>query len=57
MKKIFTIMVLAGVVLAMATAGGFDSGVISIGRIFIQSIVSVALIYSGGMMLGRSAEV
>ena len=56
MKKIFAFMVLAGIVLAMATAGGFDSGIISIGRIFAQSIVSVVLIYSGGMLLGRSQE-
>lgn len=54
MKKIFALMVLTGIVLAMATAGGFDSGVISIGRIFAQSAFSVALIYSGGIMLGRS---
>ncbi len=56
MKKIFGFMVLTGVVLAMATAGGFDTGIISIERIFAQSALSVALIYSGGMMLERSRE-
>lgn len=56
MKKIFGFMVMAGIVLAMATAGGFDSGIISIGRIFVQSVVSVVLIYTGGMMLGRSQK-
>ena len=56
MKKIFTLMVSMGIVLAMATAGGFDSGIISMERILIQSVVSVALICVGGMMQGRSAE-
>lgn len=56
MKKIFGFMVLCGIILAMATAGGFDSGIISIGRIFVQSVISVLLIYTGGMMLGRSQE-
>lgn len=56
MKKLFGFMVICGIVLAMATAGGFDSGIISLGRIFVQSMVSVALISTGGMMLGRSNE-
>ncbi|MBQ8540020.1 MAG: hypothetical protein IJ435_00950 [Clostridia bacterium] len=56
MKKIFGFMVFTGVVLAMATAGGFDSGIISLTRIFVQSVISIALIYSGSMMLGRSRE-
>ena len=56
MKKIFGFMIFTGVILAMATAGGFDSGIISLTRILVQSLISVILIYSGGMMLGRSQE-
>ena len=56
MKKIFAFMMFAGLVLAMATAGGFDSGIISTGRICMQSALSALLILSGGMMLGRGQE-
>ncbi|MBQ3110801.1 MAG: hypothetical protein IJC69_06640 [Clostridia bacterium] len=56
MKKIFGFMVFAGVILAMTTAGGFDSGIISISRILTQSVISIALIYTGSTMLGRSHE-
>lgn len=56
MKKIFGFMVFTGVILAMATAGGFDSGIISINRILVQSVISVALIYTGSAMLGRGQE-
>lgn len=56
MKKLFGLMILAGIILAMATAGGFDSGVIDSGRIFVQSVISVALIYSGSVLMGRSVE-
>ena len=56
MKKIFGFMVFACVILAMTTAGGFDSGIISISRILTQSVISSALIYTGSTMLGRSHE-
>ena len=56
MKKIFGFMVFAGVILAMATAGGFDSGIISMNRILAQSVISIALIYTGSVMLGRGQE-
>jgi hypothetical protein len=56
MKKIFGFMVFTGVILAMATAGGFDSGIISINRILAQSVISVVLIYTGSAMLGRGQE-
>lgn len=51
MKKIFGLMVLCGILLAVATAGGVDSGVIDSGKILVQSAISAALIYTGSYFL------
>ena len=54
MKKIFAFMMFAGLVLAMATAGGFDSGIIGTGRICMQSALSALLILSGHVVISAS---
>lgn len=56
MKKMFGLMIFTGVLLAAATAGACDSGVVSVDRIFVQSLLSAALIYFGTLFMGRSAE-
>lgn len=55
MKKICAIMIMAGVVLAMATAGGCDSNLIGLDRILLQSMVSAVLICTGGLLMRRVA--
>ena len=47
MKKMFGLMVLAGVILAASTAGACDAGVMGADRILLQSLISAALIYFG----------
>ncbi|MBR5535954.1 MAG: hypothetical protein IKU60_04825 [Clostridia bacterium] len=57
MKKIFGLMIITGMFLAMTTAGGVDSGIISSGRIVVQSLISAILMLTGGVLSGRSAQV
>ena len=47
MKKIFAIMVMMGIVIAMATAGGVDAEILSVNRIVIQGAIASALIFFG----------
>ncbi len=56
MKKMFGLMIFAGILLAAATAGACDSGVVGVDRILVQSLVSAALIYFGTLFMGRSAK-
>lgn len=47
MKKIFGVMIVCGVMLAMMTAGGMDAGSLTMGRIVIQAAVSSLLVLCG----------
>lgn len=47
MKRIFGIMTMCGVLLAMMTAGGMDEGSLTIGRIVVQAMISSLLILCG----------
>ncbi len=51
MKKLFGLMVFCGMLLAVATAGGVDSGVINGGKILCQSAISAILIFTGSYFL------
>lgn len=53
MKKLFTLMVVAGAILAMATAGGADSGTITLQRIIVQAALSSFLMIFGTHFLRR----
>lgn len=56
MKKLSVALVTAGILLGVMTAGGCDSGVISIERIVIQSLIASLLIYVGGFVVERGAN-
>lgn len=47
MKKMFGLMIAAGLILAMITAGGADSNTISVWRLTMQAAISSLLIISG----------
>ena len=57
MKKICAILVLAGIMLALVTAGGADADSISIERMFFQALLSALLVLSGthGFLRGERA--
>ncbi len=47
MKKIFCVMTVCGVLLAMMTAGGMDAGSLTMGRIVVQAVISSLLVLCG----------
>lgn len=55
MKKMYGFMILTGLILAMATAGGADSGVLSVSRLALQGAIS-SLLVLGGTQLGMRGD-
>lgn len=47
MKKIYALMIMAGLILAVVTAGGVDAGVIGVNRLMVQALFSSVLMLSG----------
>ncbi|MGM9550703.1 MAG: hypothetical protein ACI3XA_00415 [Clostridia bacterium] len=57
MKKIFAVMVFVGFVLAAATAGGVDAGMLSVDRILIQGVMASILMLGGTLLIKRGERV
>ena len=53
MKKIFTAMIFAGVLLALVTAGGADAGSLTVKRTLIQAAISAGMVLVGTHFLKR----
>jgi hypothetical protein len=51
MKKLAGILLTAGIILAMCTAGGMDRGVIETKQIILQALISIALMFAGCKIL------
>ncbi len=53
MKKIFVVMMATGLILAAATAGGMDTGALSMGRILLQGLAASMLMLPAAYWLKR----
>lgn len=56
MKKIFGLMILTGMIIAYATAGGLDAGVVEGGKAFVQLMMSAVLVFAGSVFMSGDAE-
>lgn len=53
MKKIFGILILMGIMLALVTAGSVDSDTIETGRMIVQAAVSSLMVLCGTHFVRR----